>query len=82
MERDFFKRLRVMTNMTNATTSDMKDVCTYLYWAFVNQLDIKFANQLTSEDRERIYLMANTDVYEKYDAHPELIYLPTYQLFR
>ena len=34
METDFFPRLRKMTNMTDASTDELLDVCTYLYWAF------------------------------------------------
>jgi hypothetical protein len=80
-ERDFFPRLRVMTNMTDATTAQMNDVCNYLYWALLNDLDIIFADQLTAEDRNRIVITVNDNVFEKYKSQPELIAFPSYELF-
>lgn len=80
-ERDFFPRLRVMTNMTTATTQQMNDVCNYLYWALLNDLDIIFADQLTEEDRNRIQITVNDNVFEKYKAQPEEIAFPSYELF-
>ena len=81
MESDFFPRLRLMTNMTDASTDDMYDVCNYLYWAFMNNLDIIFADQLTDEDHNRITLTVNDNVFEKYEAQDELIAFPSFELF-
>ena len=81
MESDFFPRLRLMTNMTDASTDDMYDVCNYLYWASMNNLDIIFADQLTDEDHNRITLTVNDNVFEKYEAQDELIAFPSFELF-
>lgn len=81
MESDFFPRLRQMTNMTDADTEDMYDVCNYLYWAFMNNLDIIFADQVTAEDHNRITLTVNDNVFEKYEAEDELIAFPSFELF-
>jgi hypothetical protein len=67
-EVDFFPRLRLMTNMTDASTDDMNDVCNYLYWALLNKLELIFGDQLTDDDKNRVTVTANANVYEKYKA--------------
>ena len=81
MEKDFFPRLRKMTNMTDASTDQMLDVCTYLYWAFQSNLTIKFADQLTSEDRKMISVTVNEEVFQAFQASDELIAFPAFELF-
>ena len=80
-EGDFFPRLRVMTGMADATTDDLNDVCNYLYWAIVNDLDLTFGEELTAEDRDRINVGEHLDLYEGQEAHLELVAFPSYELF-
>jgi len=80
-ERDFFPRLRVMTGMLDASSKDMNDVCNYLYWALLNNLDLTFGDQLTDDDKHRIYITVNANVYEKYTAQEELSAFPSFELF-
>lgn len=80
-ERDFFPRLRAMTNMTDATTEELNDVCNYLYWALLNNLDLIFGSQLTTDDRNRIKVTVNANVYEKYKAQEELQAFPSFEIF-
>ena len=41
MEKEFFKELREMTGMHDATIKTMHDVCTYLYWARESKAQLK-----------------------------------------
>lgn len=80
-EEDFFPRLRTMTGMVDATTDDLNDVCNYLYWAIVNDLDLTFGEELTAEDRDRINVGEHLDLYEGQESHWELVAFPSYELF-
>ena len=47
LEATLFPELRELTEMPDASTKDMHDVCNYLYWATLSGLELKF--QLTEE---------------------------------
>lgn len=47
LEATLFPELRQITNMTDATTSDMHNVCNYIYWANLNSVELVFT--LTQE---------------------------------
>lgn len=67
--------------MLDASSKDMNDVCNYLYWALLNNLDLTFGDQLTDDDKNRIYITVNANVYEKYTAQEELSAFPSFELF-
>ena len=47
LEATLFPTLRKLTNMPDATTSDMHDVCNYIYWMTINKIELTF--KLTDE---------------------------------
>ena len=42
LEATLFRDLRTLTNMPNASTDDMHDVCNYLYWASLSGVKMSF----------------------------------------
>ena len=42
LEATFFPWLRSVTNMTDASTDEMHNVCNYIVWAKHNYLDLMF----------------------------------------
>ena len=40
LEKTLFPELRVITNMPDATTTDMHNVCNYIIWAKANSLEL------------------------------------------
>ena len=47
MEATLFPELRILTNMPDASTEDMHDVCNYIFWAKENYLELSF--EMTDE---------------------------------
>ena len=47
LEATLFPQLRQLTNMTDASTNEMHNVCNYIVWAKANYLDLMF--KLTEE---------------------------------
>ena len=42
LEKTLFPDLRVITNMPDATTEDMHNVCNYIVWAKANYIELSF----------------------------------------
>lgn len=42
LEQTLFPELRKLTEMPDATTNDMHNVCNYIYWANINHVELKF----------------------------------------
>ena len=61
LEATLFPELRKITNMTDASTDDMHDVCNYIYWAKVNYVDLVFT--LTDEQMNQCNVSYQRKVY-------------------
>ena len=54
LETTLFRDLRKLTNMPDASTDDMHDVCNYLYWASLSYLKISFT--MTEEQMNQCHV--------------------------
>lgn len=61
LETTWFPELRQITDMPDATTSDMHDVCNYLTWAKASYLDLIFT--LTEEQMNQCNVSYQRKVY-------------------
>ena len=77
LETTLFPELRIITNMTDASTEDMHDVCNYIYWAHVNYVELSFT--LTEDQKNQCNVSYQRKVFKKFDASYELIYQPTFE---
>jgi len=66
--------------MTDASTSDMHNVCNYIEWAQANDLKLKF--ELSDEQKRQCEVSYNRKVYYKFDATSELTYLAQAELLQ
>ena len=75
LEATLFPELRILTGMTDASTTDMHNVCNYLYWAKLNwkdQVEMKF--ELSDEQYNQCLISVYRKEYYKFDATWELTY--------
>ena len=63
--------------MPDASTSDMHDVCNYIWWADANNIELVFT--LTEEQMNQCNVSYQRKVYYKFDASDELAELPSFQ---
>ena len=79
-EVKFFPKLRELTGMKDATTADLKHVCTYLYWALESKFELKF--DLDEEMIRYINSVADSKYYSRHLAEPQLASLSNYEFFK
>lgn len=77
LEATLFPELRQITNMTDASTSDMHNVCNYIHWAKENSLDLAFT--LTPEQSSQCEVSYERNGYEKFVATDDLVYQFAYE---
>jgi len=78
--KKFFPRLRELAGLPNATVADLKNLCTYLYWAIESKLDLKI--KLTEEDIRYVNSVADSKYYSRHLADPQLASLSNYEFFK
>ena len=78
LESTLFPDLRILTNMTDATTLDMHNVCNYIVWAQANSIKLKF--DLTEDQFSQCEVSYQRKVYQKFDATDENTYLAQAEL--
>ena len=74
LEGSLFPELRQITNMTDATTKDMHNVCNYLNWAKASDLTLNLT--LTETQMNQCSVSYQRKVYAKFGATKELTYQP------
>jgi hypothetical protein len=72
----FFPWLREVTNSTNATTADMYDMTSYLYWA--NMSDIELSFPVTHDQWNQVNITTSKKVYYKFKGYEEETSLAAY----
>jgi hypothetical protein len=77
LEATIFPELRVITNMPDADTDEMHNVCNYIFWAKANYLELQF--ELTEEQMNQCNVSYHRKVYQKFDATYEEVYMPTFE---
>lgn len=78
LEESLYPKLRQLSGMTDASTKQMTNLCNYIYWARVSDIELKF--ELDDEEFALCQIADQAESYVKYDAHPELTLLPTYEM--
>ena len=76
LEVSFFPELRKLTNMPDADTEKMNDVCNYIYWSTLSGLELKF--KLTEEQLNMCLVSQQKKVFANY-GDKELTMLPVYE---
>mmetsp|Transcript_19397 Transcript_19397/g.26241 ORF Transcript_19397/g.26241 Transcript_19397/m.26241 type:complete len:257 (+) Transcript_19397:2-772(+) len=76
LEKTLFGDLRVLTDMPDATTADMHDVCNYIYWMVVNGIEMIF--EVTDEQFNQCQVSYQRRVFQKFDATRELTVFNVY----
>lgn len=75
LEATLFADLRQLTEMPDASTNDMHNVCNYIYWAYKNwHLSVPLKFELTEEQYKQCLVSYKRKDYEKFDATWELVY--------
>ena len=62
--------------MPDASTKDMHDVCSYIYWLTINEIKMTF--ELTDEQFNQCQVTYHRNTFQEFDAHEELTYLPAF----
>ena len=78
-EQNFFKRLRHLTGMETADSSQLFDVMDYLEWAVMSGLNLKF--KLSDDDLKWIHASVNSGIWRDHWAYNELNMLPAFEFF-
>lgn len=75
MERSgFYDHLRHLAGLEGESTHKMHQLCDYIYWATVSNIELSF--ELTEEEYRRCLITKEKGTYSEFLAHEELTSLP------
>ena len=77
LEATLFPELREITNMTDASTEEMHNVCNYIGWATYSHLNLKFT--LTPSQLDQCSVSWHHRGYQEYHASLEYALLGSYE---
>ena len=80
METTLFPELRILTNMPDASTDEMHNVCNYIFWAKANYLELNF--EMTEDQFNQCSVSYQRKNYRRFDATYELVYQPTFEYLK
>ena len=77
LEKTLFPDLRELANLPDASTQEMHNLCDYIYWMNVNDIELKF--DLTTEQFNQCQVSFQRPVFRKFDGDWELTQLVVFE---